>query len=130
MSFPGPDPLYRIDSLSRAAHSGAQPGKKGRGGSRRRPRVCVLRTRPCKGALKKALEQGQGAGSHEALGGEVFVRLCSQGSLGTTVGNHLQGKDRDLGESCPVTLGPAGTRPLIREAPTPGLPYQSSSHDP
>ena len=28
MSFPGPDPLYRIDGLSRAAHSGAQPSKK------------------------------------------------------------------------------------------------------
>lgn len=112
MSFPGPEPLCGMHTLSRAQLPGTSRGCT----------ACVS----WGDGRARAPEQGQGAGSYRARGGEVFVPLYS---LGTTVGNHLQGKDRDLGESCPVTLGQAGTRPLIWEAPTPCLPYHSS-HDP
>lgn len=80
-------------SATRHSNGGAQPGEKGKGGA---PNglECVMGIWPRRCALKKAPEQGQGAGSHGAQDTKGSVPLCSQGSLGTTVGNHLQASSR------------------------------------
>lgn len=65
-------------------------------------------------------EKGTRNRSARAPDAEAFALLCSQ----WTVGNHLQGKGRDLLESHPVTLGPNPVSP-----PTPPRhPCQASCH--